>query len=499
MRIKELLAKQEALLNAAKAAGRDLNETEKTEFDSLQKEIDELKKGISADEKTALNGGEMADQQMIRDTAISEERKRISEISELCKSFDVSADDYIKNGNTVAEVKDGIIAELLKGGMPVPVNVTADETDKERSAMVDGLLLRGGIMLENPAPGANEFRAMSLRDMAIDTLTTSGETGLQRKSADDLFDMVSRSFLTPTAAFPSILDQAINKAYTESYRKVRVTFDKFTTKGSLSDFKLTDGKYLAGPAGAFLEVPEGGELKHDVPVDEKLPGRQLRTFGRQFTMSRQAFINDDIGFLSSIPARYAASAKKTINKQVFDILYKNPAIYDGIQLFDTAHNNLLASGSGVTGAAIMSMMMKLQIQKDQFGDAINIQPAILLVPIGYGFTLQTIFMSATINTPGNTQAVNPLYQYQSSLEVVEDGTLNALAGSNAAPWFLFGDRNDVAGIQVDYLNGQEVPNIRRMEVSGQLGFVWDIYLDWGITVMDYRGIVKNPGEQVQLS
>ncbi|MPN39804.1 hypothetical protein SDC9_187336 [bioreactor metagenome] len=35
-----------------------------------------------------------------------------------------------------------------------------------------------------------------------------------------------------------------------------------------------------------------------------------------------------------------------------------------------------------------------------------------------------------------------------------------------------------------------------METAGQLGFVWDIYLDWGISVMDYRGIVKNPGKTV---
>ena len=47
---------------------------------------------------------------------------------------------------------------------------------------------------------------------------------------------------------------------------------------------------------------------------------------------------------------------------------------------------------------------------------------------------------------------------------------------------------------MDYLNGQEVPTIRRMETPSQLGFVWDIYLDWGINVMDFRGAIKNPGK-----
>ena len=32
-----------------------------------------------------------------------------------------------------------------------------------------------------------------------------------------------------------------------------------------------------------------------------------------------------------------------------------------------------------------------------------------------------------------------------------------------------------------------------MEAPGTLGFIWDIYLDWGISVMDWRGAVKNNG------
>ncbi|MFQ8778340.1 MAG: hypothetical protein ACLR78_14080 [Roseburia sp.] len=36
-----------------------------------------------------------------------------------------------------------------------------------------------------------------------------------------------------------------------------------------------DNKYLAGPAGEFLEIPEGGEIKKDTYRDEKLPTRKL--------------------------------------------------------------------------------------------------------------------------------------------------------------------------------------------------------------------------------
>ena len=92
---------------------------------------------------------------------------------------------------------------------------------------------------------------------------------------------------------------------------------------------------------------------------------------------------------------------------------------------------------------------------------------------------------------------NPLYRYRESIEVIEDPTLNALGGDGAIPWFLIGNKSDTDFMEVDYLNGNEIPQIRRMEAPGQLGFVWDVYLDWGITVMDWRGAVMNPGIKIK--
>ena len=79
--------------------------------------------------------------------------------------------------------------------------------------------------------------------------------------------------------------------------------------------------------------------------------------------------------------------------------------------------------------------------------------------------------------------------------MIEDPTINVLSGEfgNIMPWYLIGNTSDTDFIQVDYLNGQEIPTIRRMEAPGTLGFIWDIYLDWGISVMDWRGAVKNNG------
>ena len=493
MNLEQMIQRQQELLNAARAAQRELTAEEQTEFDSLQRSIDALR---------AAAGQPAADNADNADSVRAAERQRCAEITTLCREFSVSAEDqarYLNEGTSVDAVRAAILDGMMQNSTPIAqrghADVTRDEQDKFRSAAGDALVMRSGISIENPAEGARELMGMSLRDLAIECFAAEGQGGLNRRSSEELYNMAMRQFFNPTAAFPAILDNAINKAYVEGHKKVAVTFDQWTKKGSLKDFKTADNNYLAGPAGEFLEVPEGGELKHDVFGDEKRPTRKLKTYGRQFTLTRQAFINDDIDLVTRIPAKYAASARKTINKQVYEILVKNPAIYDGIELFSKAHGNLVTTGTGITRASMQAMIIALQNQKDEFGEAIIIRPATLIVPAGMAFDIYTLFNSPTINTEGNTQSVNPLYRYASQIQVIEDPTINVLCGGfgKAMPWFLLGAKDDTDFIEVDYLNGQEIPTIRRMETPGTLGFVWDIYLDWGISVMDYRGAIKNPG------
>lgn len=495
------IAEQQTIVDKAKAENsRRLTEEENEEFARLQEEINDLtlkinQKSAGGDEEPPITVTEDMER------ALALERQRVTEIGALCREFGMEEQEkgFIEEGTTVENVRAAVIENLRRNSAPVSTSgradVTKDAADKFRAAAADALVMRSGMTLEKQSDGARELMGMSLRDLAIECLASEGETGLNRKSAEEIYGILARQFYNPTAAFPAILDNAINKAYVEGHNTVAVTFDKWVKKGSLKDFKTHDNNYLAGPAGEFLEVPEGTELKHDVFEDAKRPTRKLRTYGRQFTLTRQAFINDDIDLVTRIPAKYAASARKTQNKQAYEILVNNPAIYDGTQLFNSAHKNVLAKGTGITKEAMQAMIMALQTQEDEFGEVCIIRPATIIVPSGYAFDMYTLFFSPTINTAGNTQAVNPLYRYKDSITVVEDPTINALCGGfgNVMPWWLLGSRDDTDFIEIDYLNGQEIPNIRRMETPGTLGFVWDIYLDWGITVMDYRGAVKNPG------
>ncbi|MFG6383456.1 MAG: Mu-like prophage major head subunit gpT family protein [Lachnospiraceae bacterium] len=511
------MLKQQTIVNAAKADGnRALTAAEQAEFESLQREIEQAEAEIEAEER-GLAGGtgaaaapptvpiqgvptvtpQTASIEGQRNEAMAE-RSRVTEILALCRDFDMDPSEHIQNGSSVEQVRSAILDGMRKTGAPVNVQVTRDEEDTFRERATDALLMRAGFTVDTPAEGANALRAMSLRDFGIECLSRDGRNTMEllRMEPDQMYGELCRQFYNPTAAFPAILDNTIKKSIVQLYNKVPTTFQAWTTKGSLKDFKITaDHQYAIGGMGDFLLVPENGELKPAIPKTELLPNRKLDTYGRTFSMTRQSFINDDIGFLTEIPGLYAASAKKTIDKQVYRLLYNNGKIFDGINLFDAKHRNLMKTGSKPSLSSLQSMILQMQNQRDQFGEAIYITPQHIIVPVGYQFDLAVIFNSTQV-VGSNNNDINPLFEYP--LNIIQTPVLNVLAGENAVPWFMVADTISANCIQVDYLNGQETPTVRRMETPGVLGFQWDIYLDWGISVRDFRGIAKNPGEKIPL-
>lgn len=478
-----LIRSQQDILDGAKTAGRALSDEEQSRMEELQREIEALAAGTGEKPEDATR------------QEVEAERCRVVEISEMCRDFGLEADDFIRNGNSVEEVRGKILEKLKAEKAPMRSGIHVEETGEDafRRDMADGLALRSGAAIEGATAEAKGFARTSLRDMAVLCLGRAGESvnSLLRMDGTELYYELSRQFYNPTAAFPAILDTAIQKSIVRIYQDVPTTFEEWTGEGTLKDFKTTDDhSYIIGGAGDLLLVPENGELKADTPSAEKLPTRKLKTYGRQFSMSRQAFINDDIGFLTEIPGLYAARAKLQINRQCYRILFHNGTIFDGKTLFHADHHNLMATGSAPTVESMKAMLIQMMTQKDPFGESINVVPETVIVPVGYEFLLDVLFHSDRI--PGSADNdINPLRSRK--MKVVSDGELNALAGEGTCPWFMAANWMTAKGIQVDYLNGQKQPTIQRGEKPGTLGFVWDIYMDWGISVRDFRGLLKNPG------
>ena len=483
--LRALLMKQEAIVKSAKAAGRDLTEEEQKEFNDLQNQIDEAKANEDAENK----------EKQVRQAAIQAERERAAGITALCKQFGLESDEFIRSGKSMDEVREAVLSELAAKKAPLgrsKTTVTADEEDKFRSAAVLGLRQRMGFDQDKQS---SPYRGTELKDLAIDCMEHDGASAdkLRHMSKDELFTTLcnDRAYMNPSSAFPAIMDTTVNKTIVDAYTLTPTTFDLWTTSGSLSDFKQEAvHEWEVGGISDFEKVGENGEIKADAPSNKLRPTRKLDSYGKSFSLTRTAFINDDIGLLSKTLTEYSAAAKRTIDNQVYDMLISNVNYADGVKLFDKKHGNIATTAAKPNQTGLQDAFLTMGVQTDDFGKPIKVVPKFLLIGNQNQFDAYVALHSAQVTGSSNND-VNPMYNR--ALQPIIVPQLDAAASAGACPWFMVADPLSAKSIEVDYLNGNQTPQVRRMEKPGVLGFHWDVYMDWGITALDYRGIFMNGG------
>ena len=255
--LQKALARQQELVTLARNEGRDLTAEEQAEFNRCQAVIDaagneggEAGGQPAGGERGAENGGQGAPagttQGGVSDSqrAVAEERQRTADIMALCRQTGMDPAEYIRSGASMDDVRAAAVDFLIQHNGPVGTRMSDNsrEQDNFRQAATDALLMRSGIDVERPTESAEQMRGLSLRDLAIECMAREGlgtTASLLRMSKDDLWSMACRQFFNPTAAFPAILDNTIRKAIVQRYQAVPTTFQVWTTKGSVTDFKPT--------------------------------------------------------------------------------------------------------------------------------------------------------------------------------------------------------------------------------------------------------------------
>ena len=73
---------------------------------------------------------------------------------------------------------------------------------------------------------------------------------------------------------------------------------------------------------------------------------------------------------------------------------------------------------------------------------------------------------------------------------------SSLTGYSSTAWYLLGDPNDLAALEIAYLNGQSTPNVEffGMDTNPEvLGVSWRVFYDFGVALGEYRAGVKSKG------
>lgn len=432
-----------------------------------------------------------------RAAAAEAERARTTEILGACRDFGLDPSEFIAGGASVDAVRTAILAKLAEERKAVPsaprADVGEENVDKFREAGADALILRSGLDIRRasrqgeykPADGAEELRALGLQGMMREYLQLRGRKGVTRMTVDEL----RREVFTPDSQFSALLDNTANKSMAIGYNDAGVTFDIWTKPGSNPDFKPTR-RYQLSEAGTPGKILQNGEFEHDVMTDQRVE-MTLETYGINWTLTRQAIINDDLSYVAQMPAAYVRGFRRLINRTVYGILNNNPTYsVDSVALFYSTHGNISGSNYYPTTASLGLARAAMRKQQNLRGDEyLNVAPKFAIAGPDLETALEILLISVADPDGDNAGVLNP---FRGKLTLITDAEITSVTSSQP-DWFLAADPRLIDTVEVAYLNGNPMPTLESQVSFEQLGMSWRLYGDFDVDVVDYRGLYKTTG------
>jgi prohead serine protease len=448
-----------------------------------------------------------------RDEATTAERARNLGIQGACRAARLPssfADKLIRDGVSLLDAQTRVFEELQKRDVDAPragsrgpqVEVTGDDPLVHVRAGIENALLHrmyphvpeiknGDGRILRHAQGfqlsdeGRQYRGMTMLDVARAYLTQRG-VRVTSMSKMELAGVALglRGGMHTNSDFANLLSDLPNKLLRQAYLEAPQTFSAFTRPMTLSDFKKARLLQL-GEAPALLEVGEHGEYTEGT-MGESKEEVQLKTWGRKFSITRQALVNDDTDAFSRVPMAFGRQARNKESDLVWAEINNNANMGDGVALFHATHANLSGTSDAISVASIGAGRTALRKQTGIDGVSLmNLEPKLLIVPaaketIADQFVSQNLLASQSSN-------VNP---FAGKLAVVAEPRLDVSSGVS---WYLAASPDQVDIIVLATLEGESGPR-----VDSRVGFDVDgleikISHDVIAKVVDFRGLWKNPG------
>lgn len=289
----------------------------------------------------------------------------------------------------------------------------------------------------------------------IDLLTNANHLSPHRH------EFMMREALT-TSDFPYLFGDVLDRQVLASYKAVDPVWKAFVKMGTVPRIFPQVGGYRFGITGGdqhLEEVAEKGEYLASERDEHRYPV-SVKKYGRQFDISWEAMINDDLGALKDTPTRFAMAAVRTEHRLVSGV-YVGDCVA-GTGLYTGAQGNV--GGLPLTIANLENTCEAMAAFTDANGEPIMNRAKYLVVGPGLEFTARQILTSAVkmwINVVAAPTVpmptTNVISQY--GLQLIVDPYIPIFAPAAVLSWFLFANPADIAAMECDYLVGHERPEI----------------------------------------
>ncbi|MCA3506233.1 MAG: Mu-like prophage major head subunit gpT family protein [Rhodobacter sp.] len=401
-----------------------------------------------------------------------------AEIRTIARSAALSvewADAQIDSGATVIEARAAAFEELQTRKAPkIKVGPSHDDPSAMMTRRADALYAR--VSGTAPSEEAKPFMVETLRDMARAAVEASGNS-TRGMDADQLF----RAAMHTTSDFPNLLNSTGNRTLMAAYQVAQSPLKQIARQATLADFRPAS-KLKLSDVGALQELTESGEIK-STTRGEAVESYSLRTYATQFSISRKALINDDLGAFRDWGATAGRMAAETEANVLVALLLSNPTMGEDSQaLFHAAHGNLGTAGAlNVANLGLARKAMRGMKGLDKV-TPINATPRYLVVGPDQETTAEQVLASIYAATVAD---VNP---FATKLTPLVDPRI---AGNR---WYLFADPASLPCFEYAYLSSAQGPQMASFEGWDVLGMEYRVVLDFGAGATDWRGAYLNPGQ-----
>jgi hypothetical protein len=460
---------------------------------------------------------------------IASDFKRVGRINALRERYK-DQDEIIAKAIEEGWSEDKTELALMRKARPEPVKAaSAQENEIEGEVVTAALMVNLGmddkIIAESFAVGRREqvmnrahsadYRGFGLRDLGAmliraanrsysGSFTGTGMLSAVREAARDI-----RAAGFTTLSLPYVFGTVANRALLAGYNRPQVKWRSVVGKRSVKDFRPNYEVRFQLGAGGIQKVGKDGQLKH-VKFEDAQASYRIETRGGIVAITREDWINDDLGALMQIPEMLGWLAATSVEEEVWKLLI-NPTTGTFYRSSGT-NPNLISGGGSALSIDALTSAKTLFMDKQINGRPIAVSPEFLIVGSALEVVADQLLKDTTIIATqlGSTSsrkvepATNPHVGTLTRLTspylnntALRDSDGNALTGQSATQWFLLANPGVLAAFLAAFLNGQENPTVETQDSSVSdfdvLGTSMRVYIDFGVAESNDIAIVKSAG------
>lgn len=425
------------------------------------------------------NDNQQADDRPNR-AAINTSIRSIAEIAGLDRAW---ADEQIDRGASAEEARSAAFTAMEERGQRTR-SISGTPHNRETT---DNPEFRGRLMGEalsvrldpsfKPSDPARPFIGLTLPEMAREAVRASGQSTTGLSSAT----LATRAMHT-TSDFPLALADTVGRSMRTSYEAIPSALKQLARKVTLPDLRPRT-RIQKSQLEKLEKINEQGEIKRG-SVSESAETYKVTRFAKMFAVTEEVIINDDIGFLSDLPAMLGVAAANTEAQMLVDLLTQGsglgPVMSDSKRLFHADHGNLATSAGAPDETRLAAARLAMRKAKDSSGQLVGVAPRYIVIPSDLETTVEKLLAAI------NPTTVTDVNVWSGKLTPIIEPRLTSATG-----WYLVDDR--IGDLEFGYLEGREGPMVESQNGWNIAGIEFRVRLDVAAGFVGWLSWFRNAG------